>query len=215
MNPIELNDGTFIHCTIIDYNAFQELKSTAISPHPIPKFLQDHNLEVYDLNDRIIVGSDSDFYIYKTRSDLEKVLEDFETNSGGVEIMRYKNIYGQDFPSKTHLLIQQLLKDLNMIGDSPINEDLLIQIDQKLHATKSSEFNKRHYLHFVAVIGEVLIENCQMRWNMTLGSDSVTWSPYLLTMQEEKISFFVDLYEDIYINNPIQNMLHFNYSVTK
>ncbi|QDW25199.1 hypothetical protein FFJ24_010405 [Pedobacter sp. KBS0701] len=195
MDNIELSNGTFIKCKSLSNIEFNKLRNGAVGP--IAKFKMQFGVEVYQLNKSEVIAGDEGYYmLFDNVGDVEKVLADHKS-SNGTEILSYKNPFGKDFPRQTDLLIRELADTLS-VNYIEVDEKLLRDLDDKLKKVpNSSEFNKRHMINFIAVVGEVLIKKKKTQWEMILSSDGKTWNPYL-NMHNRPVEFFTYVYEDIY-----------------
>lgn len=213
METIELKDGSFVNCTSLNFEEFESLRSNS-RPAQLSNFSEHLDVEVYVLkNDEVLAAQNGYYMLFKNVNDLEKILADDDSSTRVSEILFNKNPFGKDFPFYTSRLIHDLTWQLD-IQYTNFDEQLLTSIDDKLnHLPHSSEFKKTHLLNFIAVVGEVLIKQQNVKWKMMLSDDNQTWNPYLQAKNDS--AFFVDLYEDIYVNQPSETLLKQNYELTK
>jgi hypothetical protein len=115
-----------------------------------------------------------------------------------VEILRYKNIYKDEFPRHTVELIADLRADLGVDG-SRLDAGLLKDLDSRIiERPDAPYFLRRNLMALIGAVGEVLIREFGGTWYMEPASDGETWNPFII-VNGRKIQFFVHLYEDIYI----------------
>lgn len=86
------------------------------------------------------------------------------------------------------------------INSKVINEELIEKVDEKLDSLPNADFQKRHLLALIALLGEVLIKKHNAEWHMKLASDNVTYNPYL-NINGKQVQFFTYLFEDIFIKD--------------
>lgn len=199
MDKIHLSTGVSINCKAISKEEYNGLLVNG-SATPIKRYLDEYALEVYVLSDKKVVVKEGGYYtLYYGIDDLEAVLIDASNSPMVQEILFNQNPYGMEFPTKTHLLIDGLLGSLK-INSKVINEELLKQVDEKLDSMSNVDFQKRHLLGLIALLGEVLIKKHNAKWLMKLASDNVTYNPYLI-VNGKKVQFFTYLFEDIFIKS--------------
>ncbi|MBO9204219.1 MULTISPECIES: hypothetical protein [Niastella] len=199
MESIELNNGQKINCkslTKIEYNSL--LKDTVGGI--VERIWTQYNIAVHQLkNGQVVVEENSYYTLYDNLEDVDKVLLNAVGNSNGSEILAGKNIYGAKFPEEVPVLIKQLCQILD-INYTSSNEQLLKDIDAKVNRLADpQQFRESHLIHFIALIGDVIIRKYSAEWKMELASDGTTWNPYLI-INNQDVQFFVYLYEDIFIN---------------
>lgn len=211
MENIELSDGTIVTGKSLDFETFSKLKKESIYSEPITNIQKAFNVEAYQLKGKVVANDRGYCMLFDSLEDLEKVLQDF--NPSGAEIMQHKNPYGKEFPDHAHVLIENLIRELHIEPTRVVDEKLLPKVDAKLNGMKSTEFKKKHFIHLIALVGEVLKSTGGIDWEMKLSSDGQTWNPYM-KRDKKTFEFFVNLYQDIYIRNDIRNMLIDNFDLS-
>lgn len=205
MDEIELQNGMTIKCQMLNEQTFSKLL-TDKKGEAIEKYSLAFGIEVYELQNSHVIVKEGNYYtLYFSLRDLDKVLFHSEAGVNGQEILLNKNYFGKDFPQHTSFLIKELLSELNLSENAQVDKDLLLLIQAEVIKRPDAEdFEKKHLLHFIAVIGNALINKYSASWNMQLASDQQTWNPYLV-VKEENVQFFTYLYEDIFMVDKSSN----------
>ncbi|WP_374950020.1 hypothetical protein [Mucilaginibacter sp.] len=201
MDSIELNDGTLVECTYLTETQFVKLKSNVVQG-AIESFKIKYQAEVYQFPDGSVIASKDGIYVqFNSLDDLKSVLDDTNEDQIVTSILHNKNPFGELFPNHTFQLIRQLTDSLQMPEGEPVNAQLLKDIDSKISDLPNpSIFKKKFFINLVAVVGEVICKEHNIKWRMILSDDKQTWHPYLYT-PKKPIEFFSYLYEDIYESN--------------
>ncbi len=200
MDRIELNNGMTIKCQMLNkiefYQILKENNGILLEKYSI-SFEQ---LEVYELSNKNVLVKEDDYYtLYYSLSDLDSVLANASDFASGQVILLNKNPYGKDFPNHTSKLIQELLQNLNIPTNLPINKDILKLVDTEIFKINGYQnFERDHFIHLIAIVGEVLKNDFNANWEMNLSSDGKTWNPYL-KIKGNDFEFFTYLYEDIFL----------------
>ncbi|WP_316847133.1 hypothetical protein [Pedobacter psychrodurus] len=197
MDNIELGNGSFVKCKPLTLEEFDVLR-LGTKKEAINKFKLQFDIEVYKLdNSEVIVKDQGYSMLFYSIEDVEVVYLEVSNCPQGVEILAGKNPFGKGFPDHTKTLIKELSDALD-IKNANLSEQLLTDMDERLRKLpNSSEFKKKHILHFIAVIGQLLSEKRNAKWKMILSSDEKTWNPYLES-NGQQFQITADLYENIY-----------------
>jgi hypothetical protein len=195
---IKLNDGTEVKCKALTKSEY-ELMVKASTGGLIRQSNDNYDIEAHRLKNNQVLVKEGEYYtLYNNLDDLNKVLENSVPPGNGVEILRNKNQYGSLFPERTEQLVRELCADLKIQYQEP-DETLLRKIDVMIGRMDDADsFNEKHFINFLATIGEAIVKNSKARWYMKLASDGVTWNPYLI-INGKQIQFFSYLYEDIFL----------------
>ncbi|WP_044210121.1 hypothetical protein [Flammeovirga sp. OC4] len=115
----------------------------------------------------------------------QKEMHEYGTYSHNV--LKGKNIYGENFPKHTKELRRQLAENLNMdIDIFDYSENSLYAIDNRLITLAeenkvTDKFIEKNVLAVIAYSGDVYIKKHGGKWNMILDEDGETWQPYIKT----------------------------------
>lgn len=196
MDRIELIDGTTIKCQALTKEKFDSLLMTNGTSY-LKEYMERYSIDVHLFENGEILIHDSGYYtLYFSLSDLDKVLNQ-ENTTAGTEALLNKNIYGREFPAHAADLSKKLSDFFSVRYDG--NQGNFLQVlDEKIDSLPDAQdFKSEHFLEILAVIGEALIQKYAAKWEMELGSDGVTWNPYL-EVKGKYVQYFVYLYEDIF-----------------
>lgn len=195
---VELRDGTSIKYKILSKDEYESLLKDTIGS----ALTKPYSIEVYCMKDmRVLAKCNEDYALYHSMSDLDRIITDFANDSSeGNEALMNKNKYGDTFPSNTNLMINELLDSLHIKYKGP-SEELLQEIDECISRLRDPNiFMKEYFMNIIAVVGETLIKKYNGVWKMKLGTDAVTWNPFL-RVKEKEVGFFIYLYDDIFLSN--------------
>lgn len=208
MDLIEFNDGTFSFAKGLSKNEFLE-KVRGLNYEIIYK--EQFGIEVYYAGKEVLVA-DNDYYTqYESVQDFEKALSERNDPVKGQEIMFKKNEFGETFPKHTKELIKTLFSILSLNQDEKIDPLLLLErIENKLTVLDNPLlFYRKYFLNFVALLGEIMIEDCSASWDLRLSTDGVTWNPFL-QIQKKSIPIFSRLYEALFFDHNTDDPLRSN-----
>ncbi len=198
MDIIELRDGTSVKYNRLTQSEYLVMLKEAIGSAVSKPF----NIEAHCISGgNVLAKSNGDYSLFFSMNDLDGVISDFENGSSkGNEALMNKNKYGDKFPDGTGVLIQELLRLLDIYNEVP-GVALLREIDFRIDNLEEKEmFMKQYFINIVAVVGEVLIKNNRTAtWQMKLGTDGVTWNPFVKVKNKE-YGFFIYLYEDVFLS---------------
>jgi hypothetical protein len=169
----------------------------------------DSEIIIYEMeNNDILVSSDGYHSIYKSLEDLVRVINDFD--EGGIEILSTTNKFNQDFPCHTEELIKNLCTSLGYKPVEQINYDLTI-LDKKIRMNNDiRDFNEKHILNYIALIGKIINNEYGGKWEMCVAKDNKTWNPFLI-IDNNKIDIVSYTYEDLVENN--NGLVHLKESI--
>lgn len=206
MDIIELHDGSSVKCNYLTKDEYDKLLKDTIGE----EILKPHGIIAHKLSNMSVVATkDYDYTLFFSMSDLDKVIANSENGRSSSEALMNKNKYGEAFPNATKDLIKNLLDTLS-IDHKPLTGEFLLEIDRRIEKLDDAQwFMKEHIMNLIAVVGETLISKYHGKWKMKLGKDGVTWNPYLEKI--EGMDFFIDLYEDVFINEPKYHVLYQTY----
>lgn len=205
MDSIELSDGTTIKCRALTKEQFESLlKSDNVSF--LKEYKERYSINVYWLNNGELLVNEGEYYtLYFKLSDLDKLLSQTDIGNSA-EVLLNKNPYGKEFATNAKILSKKLTDFFSVL---PSNDQdgflkmLDIQIDSLPNA---QEFKREHFISILATIGEALIIKYNANWEMELGSDGVTWNPYL-RVRGKRVQYFVYLYEDVFLKEDHRHTL--------
>lgn len=207
MDKIELNNGVSIKCQVLNKQEFAEMLQDE-KGELLEKYKHPFGLEVYELqNTHVIVKENNYFTLFLSISDLDKVLTASTGIGSGQEILLNKNPFGKTFPDHVSRLVGDVLTDLNLPSNLPVDEKLLVWVDSEILKKEDAvEFKKNYFINLIAIVGEALKHNHKANWKMELSSDGQTWNPCLI-IKGRKVQFFIYLYEDVFLtekrNEPV------------
>ena len=155
----------------------------------------DPELLLYELPDgNILVSSDGYNTIYKNLNDLIKVINDYTPQ--GIEILHGLNPYKDKFPENVNDLISEIWNDLGLNVDE---KNYLDALDISINKTEKEIFDQKHFINYIALIGDKLINQYGGEWKMILSSDGETWNPYIV-VNNINVDIVAYMYEDIIVN---------------
>lgn len=159
---------------------------------------------------RIIIEESGNYAIYPTK---ELLVKQLEKARGPLvrEILYKKNPYGEKFPQYTRELINAFVVKYELRGNN--NLSLLREVDSLIERHRNDDFFNENFLVFISLIGESLIEEKGGRWEMYLGRDGITWTPYLM-FTTRKLDFIHYIREDFF-NNELDDPMLNSYSDIK
>ena len=197
MESIELSTGETVMCKSLDKNEYDRLMENAM---PFLNVYKDKlGIDVNEIKGSkdVIVRDGNYMTLYFNREGLDKVLMN---SSPSFEALLNKNPYGIDFPHKSKALCDELTMFFSL-KNYPIDTNLLMAIDEKMDLlTDPISFKRKYFIHLISIIGEAVINKYNGTWVMQLGSDSVTWNPFI-SIRHKEVQFFTYLYEDIFISD--------------
>ena len=152
------------------------------------------------------------YYLYSNKEDFQNATKFARSSSF---IMLNKNPYGAQFPKKSKELALQLLKTFGLSESDLYDAKSLEHIETKINSSSEPyRLYRENFISIIALIGELLIHKYTGAWKMKRADDKVTWNPILM-VRNKRIMFFPNLYEDIFLNNNIEDILSFTYRVTE
>ena len=210
MNLIELIDGGYILYKKYKKEDFQV--RNFVDNLPIAQeYKKEYGIDVYLGRDGKAYYSDStNIYEFESIEILKKAVKEVFLDSSSREVLYKKKIYGVDFPKFSKSVATNLLKELNISSQS-FNVKILKTVEESIASMANPyKFYRDNFLAVCALLGESLINEKNLKWKMILSDDQETWNLFLYSENEE-IPFFVDVYEDIFINNEIEDVLSLNF----
>jgi hypothetical protein len=150
---------------------------------------------IYEIdNGNILVSSDGYHSVYKSLDDLIKVMNDFDEN--GIEILSTLNKFNENFPLHTKELINELYRSLHYNPKEQLDCDLDALNSKIINTENTKDFNEKNILNYIALIGEIIINEYGGNWEVNLAKDNKTWNPYLI-IDNNKIDIISYTYEDM------------------
>lgn len=156
------------------------------------------------LDSKVIIEESGNYAIYPSRDLLIRQLEKIK-GPYSRELLFEKNPFGNEFPSHAKSLIREFASKFHLQAVG--GKTLLTSIDSVVTRNRNSEFFEKYYLLFIAIIGENIIEEKGGKWEMYLGNDKTTWSPYI-KFKSKDLHFIHYIREDFFnlkLDNPLLN----------
>jgi hypothetical protein len=154
-----------------------------------------YNITAYLLSDGSVVINDHDRYVhYDSVRSLDAVLKGHKSIE---EILYGRNPFGKDFPRQVPVLISALLEEFRLDRRTVVDEALLLRLDSLLQEREdAAQLKEKYLLHFLALVGQVLVDEKGAAWMMELSTDGETWNSHL-EYQGRQIVLITDLQENL------------------
>ena len=206
MNLFDLSDGTYVLCKELPASEFTKLFQSQVVRKLDSNFST--QVQIYEWDGKFITELNSNYIVFESVDDIRKVIkEGYFDRAMAIEIMYKKNPYQDKFPDSSLLLARGLLKELHLENEN-FDFGTLGKVQSKIsQMEKPYHFIRRNFINLIALIGETIRSaNSGIDWYMHRANDHETWNPYLIK-GDKKYAFFVVLYEQIFHDNNIENVL--------